>query len=114
MLSQAEPRLFKKHNVENTRGSRYTDCLNAMIKQNGNHLMKTRSISKAIEEVGFVKVDKSVKWRGRTRRLYVRKASELVLHGDDQAVLREALDATVDDDFDTFTSSSVVHLDDFK
>ena len=44
----------------------------------------------------------------------MRKASELVLHGDDQDVLREALDATVDDDFDTFTASSVVHLDDFK
>jgi hypothetical protein len=44
----------------------------------------------------------------------VRKASELILHGDDQAVLKDALDGTVDDDFDTFVASSVVNLDDFK
>ena len=91
-----------------------TDCLNALIKQSGYKQINSRALSKAIEEVGFVKVDKAVKWRGRTRRLYVRKASELILHGDDQAVLKDALDGTVDDDFDTFVASSVVHLDDFK
>jgi Pyruvate/2-oxoacid:ferredoxin oxidoreductase gamma subunit len=91
-----------------------TDCMNNLIRQTGNKQINSRALSKAIEELGFARVEKPIKWRGKSRRLYVSKYSDLVLHGDDGAALRDALDATVEDDFVEFPAASVVRFDDFK
>lgn len=49
-----------------------TDCLVLAMRDQGGHSPRTSRLSSILEGFGMVKLEKPFKWRGKTRRLYVR------------------------------------------
>ena len=69
-----------------------TDCLNSALFDLSGVRMNTRRLAAALDLVGFVKVEGTLKWRQRNRKLWRRKGAGLsAKHATE---LREILDQT--------------------
>jgi len=91
-----------------------TDCLNNLLRDNGDKPVQGQALSKIMLELGFVRIEKAFKWRGKTRRLYVNQNSDVSLSLDDNDVIRAALEKTDEDGFDAGFTTPVVQLNDYK
>lgn len=49
-----------------------TDCLNEKVKELGGRSLNTSSMANILRESGWTKLDATVKWRTKTRRVYYR------------------------------------------
>lgn len=69
-----------------------TCCLNERIKEGGGRNVNTIALAHALSDCGWAKYDLTVKWKGKSRRLYYR--SDAFPAGPSAADLRLRLDAT--------------------
>lgn len=73
-----------------------TDCINAVIQGFGGKSVNTSIVANIMRELGWVKFDQYLKWKGKNRRVYYRpELVELLPTGSDYSrALRTKLDAT--------------------
>lgn len=69
-----------------------TDCLNTAIQDHTGKRLDTTRIARALAQLGWVKRDEVVKWKNKTRRIYIRKAA--FLGRAENAEIRKLLDAS--------------------
>lgn len=69
-----------------------TDCLNAAITANTGQRLNTKRMCNALEAAGWVRLQDTLKWKGKNRRLWWRKAA--MLGGAASGQLREILDTS--------------------
>jgi hypothetical protein len=50
-----------------------TDCLNEAIRSQGHFKVRTNSLKKVMEELGYDKYEPTMKWQGKVRRLYYKR-----------------------------------------
>ncbi len=48
-----------------------TDCLTSLVREHGSFAPKGKRLSNVLTQMGFHKVDAPIKWRSKTRRVYV-------------------------------------------
>lgn len=74
------------------------DCLNDVFRAVcGGFAPKTTRLGTLMDNLGFVKLEKPLKWRGKARRMYVRSERKDMLEDTEggRAIIRLALDGTV-------------------
>lgn len=91
-----------------------TDCLNTLLRENGEKPINGLSLNKIMLELGFMKIERAFKWRGKTRRLYIHEKSSIAKHADDNDIIRTALERSDDDQFNAGFATPVIRLDDYK
>jgi len=79
-----------------------SSCLSEAIATSGVEVPQTSALNRLLAKMGWVKVPKKVKWRGRAHTVWVRGQSSL-----DNDVLREILEKT---DFEVAGSKSALDL----
>ena len=73
-----------------------TDCINAVIQGFGGKQVNTSLIANIMRELGWMKFDGTLKWKGKSRRIYYRPelVAGLPAGTDISRVFRTKLDAT--------------------
>ncbi len=73
-----------------------TDCINAVIQGFGGKQVSTSLIANIMRELGWVKHDQYLKWKGKNRRVYYRPelVQDMPKDADLSRVFRTKLDAT--------------------
>jgi hypothetical protein len=74
------------------------DCLNDVFRAVcGGFAPKTTRLGTLMDNLGFVKLEKPLKWRGKARRMYVRSERKDMIEDTEggRAIIRLALDGTV-------------------
>lgn len=71
-----------------------TDCLNDLVKGVGGRTVNTTTMANALQGLGWAKFDRTLKWRGKSRRVYFRAAE---FEGVDPGVLADKFRRILDD-----------------
>lgn len=73
-----------------------TDCINAVIEGFGGRAVNTTTLANTLREMGWLKHDGTVKWKGKNRRIYYRPEAVAGLpdYADLTRIFRAKLDAT--------------------
>lgn len=83
-----------------------TDCLTKALRDLGGTMPRTSRMSVILVSLGMTKLDKPFKWRGKTRRLYVRQERMIGDSNDARDAIRLALEDTAEQEFSDFSSTS--------
>jgi len=69
-----------------------TDCLNAAIYNNTMQRFNSKRLSTVLEALGWVRLDYTIKWKARNRRVWIKKSAGI--GASTTAEIREILDAS--------------------
>ena len=75
------------------------DCLTGLIREHGSFAPKGKRLNNLLTHLGFHKVGAPIKWRGKTRRVYVRDKLLIGNVEGNREAIRSLLEATNDEDY---------------